>query len=496
MSDEDALEKMGKGSITVLLGFVLGTLFQYLYKMVLARFLGPEQFGVFIQGLAITYSVGTIALLGLQITAPRYISYYSGKEKLNDITQTVSTASLIALFSSIIASAAMFFSSEFLALVIFSEPALVAPLKVFSIAIPFFVFISLTLSLFRGQEEAFYKTVIDDFVWSGSVLVLISIAAVYSHNIVNVTYAYLAATAISALISILIYSRRYEYSLTLSRTKIKKLLLFSWPLFIISLFGVLNRWFDVLMLGWIGASSEAGIYDVAFSLAGYVALLLEIVGFMFLPVISNFHAKGKKSRIRELYRTATRWMITASVPIVAAALIFPRELIQILFGSEYISASLPLSILAIGFFYKVLKGPSEVTLISMGKNRKLLVGKSIIAFLIVSLNLLLIPFYGIVGAAVSTLIAYLVGDSTILWFARDELESLPHDIGFLKIIMAGLAASIPTAVVNSYLNPGLMVSVLLGVILTIVYLLLLTQGGILHEEDLDLFRDMLYRRLD
>lgn len=496
MSDEDALEKIGKGSLIIMAGFFLGTVFQYLYKMFLARSLGPESFGVFIQGLAILQSVATVALFGLELTLPRYISYYSGKESTKKIYDAVTSGFLIALFFAFLISGAMFLLSETIALQIFQEPALIEPLKIFSITIPVFVAISFVLSLFRGRKDPFYYSVISDFLWSGLILVSVLGAVLLGYGISGAAAAYLVATFLSALAALFIYLKRYDQGIEFSFSRVRKLLLFSWPLLFISIFSVLNRWFDVLMLGWLGVSADAGIYDVAFSLAGYVALLLDIVGFMFLPIISELHGKEKISQVKEIYLAATRWMVLVSLPFLAAMLIFPSEVITLLFGAEFTPAALSLSILAVGFFYRVLKGPSELTLISKGRNKDLLLGKTVMVVLIVVLNLFLIPVYGITGAAVSTLIAYLAGDTVLLWLVRRQLGSLPHGKGILKVMLHGLIASIPIIVLDQYFDPGVAGSVLLGGVFVLLYGSMLVKLEGVTEKDTELFWKLVNRRID
>lgn len=495
MSDKNALQRIGRGSAIILIGFVLGTAFQYLYKIVLARILGPSDFGVFIQGMAIMQSIAAVALLGLSLTIPRYVSFYSGRGKEDKIDSTIATGSLMALASSIAISLLLLSSSEIIALKVFSDSALIEPLRIFAVAIPFFVTMKVVLSLFQGQEDAYRSVVLDDFLWSSLIFLSVGLVVFFGYGIVAATIAYMLSTAVSALIAIYWYRSKYSFEYQFSRTEARRLLVFSWPLLIISIFGSLNRWFDVLMLGWLSVSADAGIYDVAFSLSGYVAVLLEIVGFMFLPVVSGFQAKNDSSKIREIYRTVSRWMTITSIPMLAAILVFPKEVIELLFGAQYVSAAVPLSILGLGFFYKVLKGPAEFTLISLGKTRRLLIGKTVIATLIVFLNLLLIPIYGLIGAAVSTLIAYLIGDSIILYYATEDFGGIPHNLEFLKIITVGAAVSLPIWIIDTSVDPGITGSIILGLILTAIYIFILHNLGLIQGEDVQTFRKMLEERL-
>lgn len=490
---ESQLEKIGKGSTIIFVGFALGTVFQYLYKMVLARLLGPESFGVFVLGFAILQSAAILALFGLQLSMPRYISFYGGKDEPEMVERTISAGLILTTVSSLIASILLLFFSESIALTIFNEPALILPLKIFSMAIPAFALITFLLTMFQGQKDAYHHALLDDFVWSGLVFLLVTGAVLMGYHIVGAAAAYLLSTTLSIVIAVYIYRKKYDHGLTFSNLNFRTLLLFSWPLFLISLFGILSKRFDVLMLGWLKTSTESGIYEVSYSISSYVSLLLNIVGFMFMPVVSELHAQKKKTKITELYKTATRWITTATLPLLAGMLIFPSEIIRILFGADYVQAALPLTLLSIGFFYRVLNGPSTATLISTGENKKLLAVEGITTFLIVVFNLILIPIYGIVGAGLATLTALLIGESLMLFVIKKKIGAYPFNRGFLRLFLAAAASSIVVLVADSLLEPGLIGSVLLGVVLVIIYMTTVFYLDGFDDSDLTLLKNLLDR---
>ncbi|MFB6295121.1 MAG: hypothetical protein ABEI97_05145, partial [Candidatus Nanohaloarchaea archaeon] len=89
---DDELETIGKGSAAVVFGFVAGSVFQYLLKIVLARGLGPESYGVFVQGLAVAEVVAVASILGLEMGSARFIGYYGGKEDAGRVAGSAVTS--------------------------------------------------------------------------------------------------------------------------------------------------------------------------------------------------------------------------------------------------------------------------------------------------------------------------------------------------------------------------------------------------------------------
>lgn len=488
MDSDRALLKIGRETSIIFAGFFLGTLFQYLYKMLLARSLGPKLFGVFAQGLGIIQTASVLSLVGLHLSIPRFISFYTGKDDKNSLGNTVSAGLIIILVTSTIVSILLFLFAETIALQFFEEPSLVDPLKFFSFTVIPLSTLKLIMSLFRGQQDALTKVIVDDFIWSGALVVFVLISVLLSLNVSGAVYAYFAGTSVACLIGGLIYLRKSNHGLPKNDLPFKRLVAFTWPLFLIAVFAVTNRWFDVLMLGWLSSSAKAGIYDISFSIAGYVALVLNSVGFMFMPVISELYGRGEKEKIKTIFTTSTRWLITLSLPLLVGMLIFPEEIILILFGSQYLSGKLSLIIISIGFFFKVLRGPSNLVLVAAGKTRDLMIGTGVISTLIITLNLLLIPEYGMIGAAISTLTAYMIGDSLILLYAAREVGCYPYNKGFIRIVPPIIMSSLTAFGIKKIFDLSLAFSILTGILMVIIYPVLLYAFDGIRREDYRLLK--------
>lgn len=486
MDRDSILLKIGKETSIILTGFILGTVFQYLYKMMLARSLGPASFGVFVQGLGIVQTAAMFSLAGLHLSIPHFVSFRSGKDK--SVEKIVSAAMYMIIAASTVISILLFVAAEPLAVRFFEEPELVTPLKIFAFTLVPLSGIYLVNALFRGRQDALAKIIIDDFIWSGAIVLAVLISILIGAGVSGAVYAYFAATLLTSIVAVAIYRKKSEHGLSRTELPFKKLALFTWPLFLIAIFTVLNRWFDVLMLGWFGDSAQAGIYDVAFSIAGYVALLSNSLGFIFMPVISELYGKQAMEKIRNIYSVSTRWLITLTLPILSGVLIFPEEIIRLLFGSQYISGKLSLMLLSVGFFLKVSRGPSSMILLASGKTKQLLTGSAVIAFTIISLNYLLIPEFGMIGAAFSTLTAYVLGDGIILLLTANELGEFPYSLEFFRILPPIIISSSAVYILDKIVDPGLALSVLMGVFLVSIYILLLYMFEAFQREDYRILR--------
>lgn len=490
MDGEAALEKIGVGSAVILLGFGIGAVLEYLVKVVLARFLGPDIYGVFVQGLAVVQVMTVIALFGLHQSLPRFMSYYRGKGEEGMIGSSVATSLFLVLPSTIAATGVLFLSSEWLAVTVFSEPALVQPLQVFSLSILPMALFYLTIAFMRGMKNARYKVYVDDIVLPTAQLLLILAFLYLGYGLIGAVYAYLLALVVTLVAGCYSYTRISDIRLTGAELIPGKLLLFSWPLLVVSILLITGKWLDVIMLGWLKASLQVGIYEVAFAIAGVLGLLLSSLGYMFMPVISELYGAGNISRILELYRTITRWVFTITLPLLAGLLIFPSEILNVLFGPSYTTGATVLMVLAVGNFYLAGTGHPATILMAADRTERFMVSMGVSTSVNIFLNLLLIPRYGIMGAAVATTTALVVGNTLLLLFAWKEVGGFPYNRDFLRVFPGITVASALVYGVKMVLDPGLLASVALGALLVTIYVPVLYLSGGVHEEDFKMMRTL------
>ena len=144
---EQAIKSVAKGGGIVFIGLLISRFLGYLYRMVVGRFLGPEQYGLISLGMAVVGFAVPVALLGLHQGVKRYASYYNGKGEKEKVKGTIISTFKIITPLSIAVAVLVFFLSDFLAIRIFDEPAASLVFKIFAVSIPFQV-------LLRGASQA------------------------------------------------------------------------------------------------------------------------------------------------------------------------------------------------------------------------------------------------------------------------------------------------------------------------------------------------------
>jgi len=237
--------------------------------------------------------------------------------------------------------------------------------------------------------------------------------------------AVMGAYAVSGLVALLVailLVRRIERLRTLDRGAVPpqagRLLRFSLPLvFGGVLFDFAER-IDVLMIGLFRDEAQVGVYAVGSALArGLLVLVASTV-----PVIGTLAAeavgRGSAEDIARLHRTVTRWMLFFSAPLAAGLLLFPEEAVTLLFGREYAAAAATVRILVVAYLSGILAGPVGLLLNTMGKTHWTLANMAIRTAVNIVLNLILIPRFGIVGAAWGTVGSLVFSSGLMLLWLR------------------------------------------------------------------------------
>jgi O-antigen/teichoic acid export membrane protein len=176
-------------------------------------------------------------------------------------------------------------------------------------------------------------------------------------------------------------------------------------------------WLDVLLLGALRSTREAGIYSAAGRYMTVGALFLGAVSQVFAPQVSRLLAVEETTQARVVFQTATGWLTAAAGPIAVSMFAFAPAMLSI-FGHAFQEGDWVLRILALAMAFNMVTGPVGVLLLMGGKSSWNMANAALGLALNVGLNLVLIPRYGMTGAAVAwaaTIVSTNVGSVVLVW---------------------------------------------------------------------------------
>jgi len=252
-------------------------------------------------------------------------------------------------------------------------------------------------------------------------------------GLIGVAWSYVSAALIIFLISKFLWNRAaYQSRNTNGYFNIHQLISVSLPLFAISIMNLVMGSASTVILGIWGSTESVGIYNVSLRTAMLASFALVAVNTIAAPKFAVLFSKGDIEALKTLARNASSLMLLISLPLLAV-LIFAPTIVLGFFGSEFVKGSSVLMVLAIGQFVNLATGSVGLLLMMCGYEK--LMRNNILAAMTISiiLNLILIPKFGALGAAIATTTSIICLNLTSTYLVHRKLAVIVIPIpSFIK----------------------------------------------------------------
>jgi O-antigen/teichoic acid export membrane protein len=219
---------------------------------------------------------------------------------------------------------------------------------------------------------------------------------------------------VSALIGLLVYTWMLYRMLSerglLTRFRqarrevpFREILSFTFPLLTSDLLYAVMGATDAIILSAFKGNGSVGAFRVVQPAAKLNQFVMLSFTMLFTPVAARLFARRDRDGLRHAYGQTTVWMAILGFPIFIVTFALAKPLTTTLFGREWSSSAIVLSLLSVGYYVSTMSGFNGLTLKVVGKLRAI-VAINILGLIInLALNLILIPIYGIKGAAIGTM---------------------------------------------------------------------------------------------
>jgi O-antigen/teichoic acid export membrane protein len=192
------------------------------------------------------------------------------------------------------------------------------------------------------------------------------------------------------------------------------------PLLLVGGMNVINVRIDTIMLGALRSTEEVGIYAVVTRGAEFVSFPLLATNAVMAPTIAALYAQGKMERLQRFVVNGARIAFGAAA-LIAAGLIGFSALFLSLFGPEFVVGRPILVIMCLAQLFNVGIGAVGLILMMTGYERDVARGVGLGAVMNFGLNILLVPRWGLIGAAAATTTALVVWNSVLVWYVFRRL---------------------------------------------------------------------------
>ncbi len=214
------------------------------------------------------------------------------------------------------------------------------------------------------------------------------------------------------------------------------------PVLLVQSFDMLLQNTDVLVIAHYRSPEDVGMYYAALMTIGLISFIHFAVAAASAYQFSAAHAARDDEALRRKVHDAVTWTFWPSLVLAAALLIMGKPLLA-MFGSEFTQAYPAMFVLAVGLIVRASMGPAEYVLNMLGQQKACALALSVGAAMNLVLNLVLVPEYGLMGAAIGTAVAVA---SASLMMSYEGVEAPQPDIVHRR---AAVAASASIAIAAS-----------------------------------------------
>jgi len=447
--NQDILDTLVKGAGIATVGIFGSKLLSFLYRTTIARLAGPEAYGQISIGLMIVALGSTFASLALGNAIQNFLPKYRQRNQKNYVNGLVNSAFKLSTPVSILIAGIVFLLSEPIAVHIFKNGSLTPIISIFSLAIPFSVVTGLSISVTKAFKVAKHQVYIRQIGQNTLQLTASTALLIASFGVIGAAFGWLIGAVAGTLASLYIMEKKFGpflLSANPGKTQYKKIFNYSYPLILAGAIGSILGWTDTFFIGYYMPETEVGLYNAALPIAMLMLMPYKALSSLVMPSMSEVVEREDKN-LNTLLKTLTRWTFSVTFPMFCLMALFSEQVLHILFGADYMTAATSLTILAFGYLYSTSVGHLDSVIKAIDRTEIIYKNAVINFFINIALNIILIPIYGIVGAALATTGSIVFSQTLLLVEVYHFRKILPLNSEALKPVVSALVALLSTYLV-------------------------------------------------
>jgi len=479
---ENFVKILARGGIIIFTGSIIGKVFRFLFFICLIRVLGASLYGLYSIGQSIVDILTNIGLLG---DGKGFIRFAAGFHQENDTPRLrgmIKSYIFICLALSSIIAITLFLNVGYLSSRVFHSRDLAGVLKIFALSFPFYIFSLIVIPIGFAFQKVEYKVIIQELAQPVINIIAVIIIFFLGARLYGAVAAFFISSVITAILGFYLLKGLYPKVTPGSKAifEIKKLVVYSLPIIgILFCYYLLFR-LDRIILGMYRTPFEVGIYSAASNTAICILVFSGIFDASFLPVITQLYHNNDNAELKRLYNCLTMWVACIAFIPCLILIIFNKEVVS-LFGRGLNAAEPVLVILSISFFIDIIYGQGRQLLQMSSHQNTELVNSLAMIILNVALNLILIPSFGIMGAAFAflfTKIAMSVVRTTELRVIFGFIPFNSRYLKFLAYVIFSMALGILTLTNSNIVLKSTMTVFIFLIFILIIYKLRLEEDVI------------------
>ena len=419
-SSEASVTKRLAGTIFIIR--VLSAGFAYLSQILLARWMGGSDYGIYVYVWTWVLLLGSMMDFGISTSAQKIIPEYrtSGEHAL--LRGFLSGSRWMTLIVSIVLS--MLLAALVKALSLWIDAAEMVPLYIGCLTLPAFVVANTQDGIARSHDWM-RLGLMPQFIIRQALIIGFTAGAFVLGFHLGAAAAMLASAAavwIAMIGQMIVLNRRLGNHIESGPKAydFRGWLAISLPILLVESFYLLLSYTDVLMLQQFRPPQEVGVYFAVVKTLALVSFIHYAMSATTAHRFAEYHAVGDKERLSAYVAYAIKWTFWPSLSATALLLAFGKPLLW-LFGSQFVDGYDIMFVAAIGLVVRSAIGPVERLLNMLGHQLICALAYALAFVMNVALCLALVPRFGGHGAAAATSISLTFETVLLFWIVRQRL---------------------------------------------------------------------------
>lgn len=410
-------ERLARGASAYIVWLAIGKGLTVIVQVVLGRWLGPSDYGMYSLGYSTTSLLSWVSVLGLDQGVLRFCAVHQTREHFDSAGATFWRALKLAIVASVLTSALLVLGSGTIAGWFFT-PSFAVVLFGFAITLPFVALIRVAGTYLQSLHDIHRMSVLQLLARPSLNLALLVLAIGFGWGLGGAVGAYVLCCVGAAGIAAYYLLKKSPTRPVLGRRTPRadpSLMRYSLALMCSGLgYQVILRAPQVA-LGHFSTKVQVGIFSAGASFALGFCFMNSTFLQPAMPIIVELHEKKQYEALQHLYQNATRWTLAVVTPIFLILCLFTNQIMSF-FGRDFAAGGPVLLAMSLAWLVYYCKGPGSALLQMTGRQNLDLANTVGVAALTVASNCLAIPLYGAFGAAFAT------AASIVVWSLLEYFE--------------------------------------------------------------------------
>lgn len=387
-----------------------------LLRIVLGKELGPSGLGLYTLVFTLYMFGMQFAAFGIGAALTKYIAQYH--DDLPKIREYVTSGVLGSMVSGTVMAILLYLLSGIISIQFFHNPEMTDLLKITALCFPFIAMQKVVLGTLNGMRKMKLYAGVDIVQNVLVVLASLILVMVFDMGVRGAVIGYVVPTIVVGFLSLTFTRNYFSIKMGILRTSLREISWFGFYVVLANSIGMINTQIDSLMIGHFMSETDVGYYAVAVLFMSGITLLPQAVQRVTNSSIARYYGKKDYVNIRCLIKGTMFKISVITIVIALSMAIFGKMLIGIIFTKEFLPAYIPLLILLIGYSIYAALVSVGTCLPSIGKVQIVFRISLVCAILNTLLNIILIPRFGLLGAASATSISLVFTTLIHIYFMR------------------------------------------------------------------------------